>query len=126
MKGIEHVVLVMMENRSFDSMLGWLYEDKRPARNVPALKPGERDFEGLQGLDLKSYMNTDPKSGKTFGPIKGTRGLNVPNIAPGESYEEVSTQLLGSAPNAAAPTMRGYVEDYANLMRRHGIGEDDV
>lgn len=81
MKGIEHVVLVMMENRSFDSMLGWLYEDKRPAHNVPPLKNGERYFEGLQGLK-EPYLNKDPTSGKAFGPIRGARGLNVPNTAP--------------------------------------------
>src|SRR4051812_8601699 len=96
MNKIEHVVLVMMENRSFDSMLGWLYEQRFPERNVPDLKPGERSFEGLQGLDLDSYVNTDSKGAIKVKPIRGALGLNVPNTAPGESYEEVTTQLFGT------------------------------
>ena len=35
MDKIEHVVVLMLENRSFDSMLGWLYEHDSPNVNVP-------------------------------------------------------------------------------------------
>ena len=41
MPPIEHVVVLMLENRSFDCMLGWLYRD-RP------------DFDGLRGGEFKS------------------------------------------------------------------------
>jgi hypothetical protein len=54
---IEHVVVLMLENRSLDSLLGWLYEKDRPVHNIPALKPGERAYEGLQDLDLDKYTN---------------------------------------------------------------------
>ena len=39
--GIEHVVVVMMENRSFDHMLGWL-----PGANGPRLDKRYRDVDG--------------------------------------------------------------------------------
>lgn len=36
MDNIEHVVVLMLENRSFDMMLGWLYEhDQSVINNIP-------------------------------------------------------------------------------------------
>jgi phospholipase C len=128
MDKIEHVVLLMLENRSFDSLLGWLYEKRSPARNVPSLRPGERAYDGLQGLRLQDYENVDATGTIRVSPIRGARGLNVPNIAPGESFAEVTTQLFGTEKPAASdkPTMKGYVRDYADLLRRHGLSEADV
>jgi phospholipase C len=40
MDNIEHVFLLMLENRSFDTMLGWLYEHDTPALNIPACRAG--------------------------------------------------------------------------------------
>src|SRR4029077_4715078 len=93
MNKIEHVVLLMLENRSFDSMLGWLYEKGHPAKNVPELTPGQRAYEGLQGLKLQDYENVDATGTIKVSPIRGAKGLNVPNIAPGETFAEVTTQL---------------------------------
>ena len=53
LENIEHVVVLMLENRSFDSMLGWLYEHDTPALNIPAAKPGD-EYRGLQSVDLDS------------------------------------------------------------------------
>ena len=128
MKKIEHVVLLMLENRSFDSLLGWLYEKDGPAKNVPDLKPGERAYEGLQGLDLSKFENVDATGTIKVKPIRGVQGLNVPNIAPGEEFEQVTTQLFGTEkPSATAqPNMKGYVRDYAAVLRKHKIKEEDV
>ncbi|MBY8881180.1 alkaline phosphatase family protein [Actinacidiphila acidipaludis] len=57
MENIEHVVVLMLENRSFDGLLGWLYEHDRPLHNIPALKSDDRPYDGLQGLDLNKYIN---------------------------------------------------------------------
>jgi len=94
MDKVEHVVLLMMENRSFDSLLGWLYEKGAPAKNVPALQPQERPYHGLQGLNLQDYENVDATGTIRVKPIKGAKGLNVPNIAPGENFTQVLTQLF--------------------------------
>src|SRR5262249_29255141 len=61
-------------------------------------------------------------------PIRGAQALNAPNIAPGEQFEEVATQLFGKeAPQPGdVPTMRGYVRDYANHLRHQGFSEDQV
>ncbi|HSX51426.1 MAG TPA: alkaline phosphatase family protein [Cellvibrio sp.] len=58
MNGIEHVVLLMLENRSLDSLLGWLYERDAPQHNIPPLRAGERSYEGLQGIDLNNFLNS--------------------------------------------------------------------
>ena len=93
MNKIEHVVLLMLENRSFDSLLGWLYEKGKPAKYVPELKE-EHAYEGLQGLKLEDYENVDATGKIKVSPIRGARGLNVPNIAPGETFTQVTTQLF--------------------------------
>jgi phospholipase C len=46
LQSIEHFVVLMLENRSFDNLLGGLY-------------PKSKDFDGLDG----SESNTDRKSG---------------------------------------------------------------
>ena len=94
MDKIEHVVLLMMENRSFDSLLGWLYEKGAPAKNIPALNSRERPYEGLQGLDLNAYENVDATGRIKVKPIRGAKGLGVPNVAPGENFAQVTTQLF--------------------------------
>ncbi len=47
---IEHVVVLMLENRSLDNLLGWLYADQenRPVHNVPMPpKDGKAYYDGL-------------------------------------------------------------------------------
>jgi phospholipase C len=128
MDRIEHVVLLMLENRSFDSQLGWLYENSQPAHHIPPLKDGERAFDGLQGLDLRQYPNADSTGNITYFPTRGAQGLNMPNVAPGETYADVTTQLFGTEnpPANATPTMLGYVRDYCRVLRKEGLSEDDV
>jgi phospholipase C len=129
MNKIEHVVFLMLENRSFDSMLGWLYEKGHPAKNVPELRRGGRAYEGLQGINLQAYENVDATGTIKVSPIRGAKGLNVPNIAPGETFAQVTTQLFGKEHpgDQDKPTMKGYVRDYTDVMRRHlGYKEEEV
>jgi hypothetical protein len=52
LKQIEHIVVLMLENRSFDNVFGWLYDPANPAGVLraegkmlhpqPARKPGPR------------------------------------------------------------------------------------
>ena len=70
------------------------YENRRPAKKSPELKPGERAYEGLQELNPQDYENVDATGTIKVSPIRGAKGLNVPNIAPGETFAEVTTQLF--------------------------------
>ncbi len=122
MNEVEHVVLLMLENRSFDSMLGWLYENKKPLSNMPPLKPSESAYHGLQEITPSAYANEDQTRNIKVLPTRGAEGLGVPNVNPGESFEHVTRQLFGTtkAGPGDKPTMRGYVRDYAELLASQG------
>jgi phospholipase C len=118
MDKIEHVVLFLLENRSFDSLLGWLYEGEEPSLNIPPVGPGERRYDGLQGIDLSAFTNTDGRLSSP--PIKGTCGMNVPFVDPGESFEHVNMQLFEKSTVAPgdSPTMKGYLRDYTQILEK--------
>ncbi|WP_437787631.1 alkaline phosphatase family protein [Sorangium sp. So ce1097] len=124
---IEHVVLVILENRSFDSILGWLYADQGdgPALNIPEPAPGARRFEGLHGLDLAAFTNV--AEGFSGAPVKGASALNVPCIAPNEEFAHVNVQLFGKegVEPGDTPTMKGFVQDYVAALKKSGVAHKD-
>ena len=128
---IDHVVVIMFENRSFDNLLGRLYE------------PGEAaSFAGVTGLDLSNPVpdwaaDAVPGSAPKLVPYGTSVSMNVPSPDSGEEYQHVNTQLFGLinppsnrgmvpehmvAPyNAPAdpgqrPTMDGFVTDYISTF----------
>ncbi|WP_437972442.1 alkaline phosphatase family protein [Sorangium sp. So ce260] len=123
MKSIEHVVLVILENRSFDSVLGWLYADPNegPALNIPEPAPGARRFEGLAGLDLAAFANA--AEGFSCAPVKGASALNVPCVAPNEEFAHVNVQLFGKEDvnPGDTPTMKGFLQDYVAAIKKAGV-----
>ena len=100
---IEHIVVLMLENRSFDNMLGLLYpHKKRPA-----------EFDGLTGHE----SNKDAR-GKVVkvAPIDATTKFAyfTPVVCPGEGFGPTNKQLFGADPPPAgsAPNCSGFVTDY--------------
>lgn len=77
---IEQIVVLMLENRSFHNLLGWLYD---PANDAPfhVVPPG---FEGLYGKNLSNRM-PDGRIVRT-GKTNDARTAQ-PN--PGEPFEDV-------------------------------------
>ncbi len=110
---IEHVVVLMLENRSFDNVFGWLYD---PANPAPFNVEPPPNFEGLYGRKLS---NPGPKSEVPVG--KGQKPTD-PYPDPGEPYEDVYEQLYNvpavalkdtPLPPASPPNMKGFVNNYA-------------
>jgi phospholipase C len=109
LSAIEHVVVLMLENRSFDHMLGYLYSG---SGNV---SPSGQPFEGLTGNE------SNPDKGGTqvaVYPITPSTpdAYFMPGADPGEGYKATNSQLWGSvtAPAGGTPaTMRGFVADFA-------------
>jgi phospholipase C len=110
---IEHIVVLMMENRSFDNLLGWLYDPSNPAP-FNGLPPS--NFEGMYG---KSLSNPGPNGAVPVG--KGYQPT-APNPDPGEPYEDVYAQVFGQQkvplnqvpPRPELPcNMKGFVRNYA-------------
>ena len=113
---IKHIVVLMLENRSFDNVLGWLYDpDNAPPFNQV---PAGQSFDGLSG---KTLTNPVPAShgGGTASPGKETVMFN-PNPDPGEPYDDVYAQLFNANPPPSpipnttdVPGMQGFVNNYA-------------
>ena len=98
---IDHIVVLMLENRSFDSMLGALY-------------PPSPSFDGLAG----SEFNLDSQGVAI--PARNISGsdpitMSTPTPDPGELWLDINMQIFGTSgvPNAAsAPTMSGFAKNY--------------
>lgn len=130
MAQIETVVYLMLENRSLDNVLGWLYDNDRPTVVVP---PGSSpDYNGLSTALSNSVNGTE------YHPAVGTQGLSqplrTPPYDPSEPMPHVLCQLYadgkhqlsdcepclgekGSSgpanpPWADTPTMTGFAADY--------------
>ena len=124
---MDHLVVLMFENRSFDNLLGRLYE------------PGEvMSFEGVAGKDLSNPIPAWAEHGSDRKAVSYgiSADMNTPNPDPGEEYQHVNTQLFGiidpegnratlaemmAAPyNAPAPgqqpSMDGFVADYISAF----------
>lgn len=101
---IKHVVHLMLENRSFDHLLGWLRWGgaAKPKNHVPALRPNEKEFYGLSGTEWlpsdSTYFTNGPYTYKQEPITKITPGgafdyCEMPSSDPGEEFEHVAVQL---------------------------------
>ena len=125
-KALDHIVVLMFENRSLDNVLGHLYEPGE----VPA-------FEGVLGKSLKNSIPDWAEHGvdRKFVPYAVATNMNTPNPDPGEEYPHVNTQLFGvldpknrllplskmvapyNAPAAGQhPSMDGFIADYISAF----------
>ncbi len=125
-KALDHLVVLMFENRSFDNILGHLYN------------PGEvAAFEGVLGKTLRNSIPDWAQHGadRKFVEYGAATNMNTPNPDPGEEYPHVNTALYGmldpknrfmplskivapyNAPaNGQLPTMNGFVTDYISMF----------
>lgn len=110
MSKIQHIIYVMFENRSFDSVLGWLYPTPQdgPSNFMPA--GTEPVFNGLQ---TGNYFN--PKGDGTniyVSQIPISAGQQIPSMDPNEEFQSVHNQIYGQG--SQEPNMLGFYEDFAS------------
>lgn len=120
---IKHLVVVMMENRSFDNFLGWLYGPGDWPGQVIGQRPGEPAFFGLEAGSFwnpanPSFFRGDPPQ-KVFATQRttGVSPYTVPDPNPQEGFDDMSFQIFGTAtprPGQAA-TMLGFLVDYQRI-----------
>jgi len=103
---IKHVVVLMLENRSFDCMLGMLYQSN------------DR-FDGLTGTESNTWHKPDGSHQDipvTKAPVLDAKTVCIPDPDPGESFRDIHMQIHGLAadgtPNTGAPMMGGFVDNY--------------
>ena len=99
---IDHIVVLMLENRSFDSVLGKLY-------------PKSDSFEGL----ADNEQNPDASGSPVMvwnSPGTDETTMRIPNPDPGELWTDINTQLFGNPAPAPRqmPTMDGFVKNYSS------------
>ena len=118
MPDIAHVVVLMLENRSFDSMLGRLYS-------------GRPDFDGLTGQESNQW------DGKPI-PVWTSTAMTpdaacIPTPDPNELFSDMTDQIFGVGSGPPSPAnMSGFVANYmktatndpTNVM--HGFTPDQV
>jgi phospholipase C len=97
---IDHIVVLMLENRSFDSLLGTLY-------------PKSDSFEGLNGTEQNPDANGTPVV-VWNNPGTDETTMRIPNPDPGELWTDINMQLFGNSAPAPGqrPTMAGFVQNY--------------
>jgi phospholipase C len=119
---IEHIVVVMLENRGFDTFLGYLYgKNDPPKHNIPRQPLNEgTPFFGLDFADTSTLTNSGTHSGVSIsqGPVPVVRATNSTGWDPGEEYEHVNGQIFDidattSPPPGAPAKMTGFVRDYS-------------
>jgi phospholipase C len=108
---IQHIVVLMLENRSFDHMLGFLYADH--GNTTPSGAP----FDGLTGQEADPDQN-----GVQTQVFKLTASMPnayfMPGADPGEGYAATNNQLFGTLtpPNPPVATNNGFVKDFAYTL----------
>ncbi len=126
---IKHVVVVMFENRSFDHMLGFLYNDSYKNKNTDKkninISPLGHPYEGLTG----SETNPDGKGGsvQVFPIDKNDKyAYYMPKMDPGEGFINTNYQLFGASippfPDKIGPN-QGFLLDFEGKIGNKYYGD---
>lgn len=96
---IKTVVVLVMENRSFDHMLGWM-------RN---LNP---KINGVTGSESNPISTSDPNSPRVF----FTNQSHLVDPDPGHSFQAIREQVFGSNDTSLSPPpMNGFVQNARSM-----------
>lgn len=111
LSSVAHIVVLMLENRSFDHMLGLLYAADG---NV---SPAGHAYEGLTGSE------SNPGTGGAAVPVFAISPTNsnayyMPGADPGEGYTATNLQLFGSstAPSPPVASNSGFVTNFGYTL----------
>jgi phospholipase C len=115
MENIEHVVYLMLENRSLDNVLGWLYENDKPLQVLGQTPSGYQDgvFEGLQTGPYKNPVS--PRSHDTVPVSKIKTSMHnfqtIPSVDPNEEFGYVQKQIA----TVQGIKMGGFLSDFTSV-----------
>ena len=133
---LDHVVVVLFENRSLDNLLGHLYGPE-----------DGKTFEGVIGKDLTNPIPEWAEHGadRKVVPYTVATDMDSPNPDSGEEWYHTNTQLFNvldehnrfkigegvtapwnAPPPGATPTMDGFVTDYISTFTGRGGPSADL
>jgi len=113
---IDHIVVIMLENRSFDQMLGYLYTDQKN------ISDAGQPYEGLTGKETCPYSQNGKITEVPVSRISTSDPYNyvMPGADPGEGYPDTIEQLYGVTPKKKAglpappaEPNKGFVNNFA-------------
>ncbi|MEC4682205.1 MAG: alkaline phosphatase family protein [Nitrospirota bacterium] len=111
--GVRHIVVLMLENRSFDHMLGYL-------------KKTDQDLEGLTGSESNptdpALSDQGPVEQVLVSKLSGTQGY-VTDPDPAHEYPDVTLQIFGQVPPPSPPVPEndGFVLSYSGVPDSNGV-----
>jgi phospholipase C len=116
---IDHIIVLMLENRSLDNLCGWLYSGATPSHFIPQGSTPSYDGvnAGLWNPSNSSYFQKPAKPAEKVFVVEGASSTTVPNPDPQEEFNHITYQLYGpqgSAPEPSCP-MQGFVVDYESV-----------
>jgi phospholipase C len=118
MADIAHVVVLMLENRSFDSMLGRLY-------------PGRADFNGLTGQEFN--LCDGERVPVWASPEITPEAACIPTPDPNELFSDMTEQIFGQgAQPPSLANMSGFAANYRKALTNdprnvmHGFTPDQI
>ena len=107
--GIRHVVVLVLENQSFDRMLGWVrlpdpaqkLDGVTEGMSIPASPPDPGDLVPVSKVSIPDAYVTDP--------------------SPGHSLDDATLQVFGQrqVPDPPVPTNNGFVLSYSEQTGRN-------
>ncbi len=134
---VKNIVFLMLENRSLDNLLGWLYKDSIPNYFYPPNSPQRYD-----GLEVGKHSNPDTSGNSvdvipisdtvwnngqgnavpSTDPYEALRAYPVDIRAPLRSWYGVMNQFFGNqqvisglpSSNSGVPAMKGFLQDYSS------------
>ena len=112
LSSVQHVVVLMLENRSFDHMLGYLYASDGN------IAPSGQAFEGLIGTESNPDASNQPVTVFQIQPTT-PNAYYMPGADPGEGYMATNNELFGSTtapPANTRPPMQGFIKDFAYTL----------
>lgn len=129
MANIEHLVVLMLENRSLDNLLGWTWQD---TGNEPRLKlppgstaaydglvpdPGDGTHGTYWNPENPAFFHGEPAQ-KLF-IQRGADDFTVPDPDPEELFSHMTFQIFGPQPPlpSTQKTMRGFYLDYLKATK---------
>jgi phospholipase C len=108
---VDHVVVLMLENRSFDHMLGFLYPGNVSSSGQP--------FDGLTGTESNPGSDSKPVTVFRIEPATPS-AYYMPGAVPGEGYMATNDQLYGSdngpASAGEAASGQGFVKNFGYTL----------
>ena len=105
---IKTIVVLVMENRSFDHMLGWMKK----------LNP---EINGVTGSEWNALSVTDPNSKRIY--FNNQSRYVDPD--PGHSFQAIREQVFGSDDTSAnPPPMNGFVQQAFSMDNTTTMSQD--